>query len=84
MMGTVVLIRTDPTKCREAIRSLDNELLMIEATGDYGRGKALLDKYGRSTPEILPSSEPSSCSARNYRLVSPAEVWSRPSCRSVP
>ncbi len=44
--------RTDPAKCREAIRSLASELLMIEATGDYGRGKALLEKYGRSTAEI--------------------------------
>ena len=44
--------RTDAAKSREAIRSLANELLMIEATGDHARGKALLDKYGRSTPEI--------------------------------
>ena len=44
--------QTDFPKYREAIRSLANELLMIEATGDYGRGKALLEKYGRSTPEI--------------------------------
>ena len=44
--------RTDPAKFREAIRSLANELLMIEATGDYARGKGLLEKYGRSTPEI--------------------------------
>jgi Peptidase family M49 len=44
--------RTDPGKSREAVRSLANELLMIEATGDYARGKALLDKYGRSSPEI--------------------------------
>ena len=44
--------QTDAAKYREAIRSLANELLMIEATGDYARGKALLDKYGRSTPEI--------------------------------
>jgi hypothetical protein len=44
--------QTDAAKSREAIRSLANELLMIEATGDYARGKALLDKYGRSTPEI--------------------------------
>jgi hypothetical protein len=44
--------QTDAAKTREAIRSLANELLMIEATGDYARGKALLDKYGRSTPEI--------------------------------
>ena len=39
-------------KFREAIRSLANELLEIEATGDYERGKALLAKYGRSTPEV--------------------------------
>ena len=44
--------RTDPAKFREAIRSLANELLMIEATGDYARGKALLEKYGKATPEI--------------------------------
>ena len=44
--------QTDVPKFREAIRSLANELLMIEATGDYARGKALLEKYGRSTPEI--------------------------------
>ncbi|HVE65047.1 MAG TPA: peptidase [Thermoanaerobaculia bacterium] len=44
--------RTDPAKFREAVRSLSNELLMIEATGDYARAKALLEKYGKSTPEI--------------------------------
>ena len=44
--------RTDPAKFREAVRSLSNELLMIEATGDYARSKALLEKYGKSTPEI--------------------------------
>ena len=44
--------RSDPSKYREAIRSLANELLMIEATGDYARAKALLDKYGKSNPEI--------------------------------
>ncbi|MEO8349713.1 MAG: peptidase, partial [Acidobacteriota bacterium] len=44
--------RTDPAKYREAIRSLANELLMIEATGDYARGKALLEEYGKATPEI--------------------------------
>jgi hypothetical protein len=44
--------RTDLSKSREAVRSLANELLMIEATGDYARGEALLEKYGRSSPEI--------------------------------
>ena len=44
--------RTDATKVREAIRSLGNELLMIEATGDSARSKALLEKYGKATPEI--------------------------------
>jgi Peptidase family M49 len=43
---------TELSKSREAVRSLANELLMIEATGDYARGKALLEKYGRSSPEI--------------------------------
>ena len=44
--------RTDPAKFREGLRSLANELLMIEATGDYARSNALLEKYGKSTPEI--------------------------------
>jgi Peptidase family M49 len=44
--------RTDAARFREAIRSLANELLMIEATGDYARSERLLEKYGRSTPEI--------------------------------
>ncbi len=39
-------------KFREAVRSLSNELLMIEATGDFERGKRLIDRYGKSTPEI--------------------------------
>ena len=34
------------------VRSLGNELLTIEATGDYARAEALLDKYGKLTPEI--------------------------------
>jgi hypothetical protein len=42
----------DPAKFREAVRSLANELLTIEATGDYARAEALLNKYGTLTPEI--------------------------------
>jgi len=41
-----------PEKFREAVRTLANELLMIEATGDYDRGKRLLDRYGKSNAEI--------------------------------
>ncbi|MDQ6893707.1 MAG: peptidase [Acidobacteriota bacterium] len=41
-----------PEKFREAVRTLGNELLMIEATGDYDRGKRLLDRYGKSNAEI--------------------------------
>jgi hypothetical protein len=37
---------------REAIRSLANELLEIEATGDLGRAGKLLDRYAKPTPEI--------------------------------
>lgn len=39
-------------KFREATRSLAKELLEIEATGDFERGRRLLEKYGKSTPEI--------------------------------
>ncbi|HYK40943.1 MAG TPA: peptidase [Thermoanaerobaculia bacterium] len=41
-----------PDAFREAVRSLANELLMIEATGDYERGKRLLERYGKTNPEI--------------------------------
>lgn len=36
----------------ESIRSLANELLMIEALGDYERAQRLLESYGRGTEEI--------------------------------
>ena len=39
-------------KVHEAVRSLANELLEIEATGDYERARRLLARYGRVTPEI--------------------------------
>lgn len=42
----------DFAKMTEAVRSLANELLMIEAGGDYDRAKRLLDTYGKMTPEI--------------------------------
>lgn len=42
----------DFAKSRDAVRDLATELLTIEATGDYARGKALLDKYGKETPEM--------------------------------
>lgn len=42
----------DAAKMREGIRSLATELLTIEATGDFDRANTLLEKYGRSTPEI--------------------------------
>ena len=39
-------------KMPESIRSLSNELLMIEATGDYQRASKFIGKYGVSNPEI--------------------------------
>jgi hypothetical protein len=42
----------DFTKMREGVRTLANELLLIQATGDYARAQRLLAKYGVSTPEI--------------------------------
>lgn len=44
--------KADLEKMYEGIKSLANELLVIEATGDYARAKSLLDKYGHSTDEI--------------------------------
>jgi hypothetical protein len=44
--------RVETGKFREAVRSLANELLMIEATGDLARAERLLDRYGKATPEI--------------------------------
>lgn len=45
-------IRVDPSKFREAVRSLETELLMIEAAGDFARAQALLSTYGKLTPEM--------------------------------
>lgn len=42
----------DNARMREGIRSLANELLMLQATGDYARAQRLLAKYGVTNPEI--------------------------------
>jgi hypothetical protein len=42
----------ESAKMKTAMKSLLGELLLIEATGDYSRGKNLLDKYGVTNPEI--------------------------------
>lgn len=42
----------DFAKMRDAVRDLATELLTIEATGNYDRARALLDKYGVETPEM--------------------------------
>ncbi|MFA6957086.1 MAG: peptidase [Thermoanaerobaculia bacterium] len=44
--------KVDMAKMDEAVKSLATELLMIEATGDYARAKALLDTYGVKNAEI--------------------------------
>ena len=44
--------RVETSKFRESVRSLAEELLMIEATGDAARARKLLADYGKSTPEI--------------------------------
>jgi hypothetical protein len=44
--------RVETSKFREAVRTLANELLMIEAGGDYVRARKLLETYGRSNPEM--------------------------------
>jgi hypothetical protein len=42
----------DFSKIKAAVRDLDRELLTIEATGNYGAAKAMLDRLGRLTPEL--------------------------------
>ncbi|HEU4851643.1 MAG TPA: hypothetical protein VFT37_05760 [Telluria sp.] len=42
----------DFKKIRQAVLDLDREFLTIEATGDYARAKALMDKYVVIRPEI--------------------------------
>ncbi len=42
----------DFAKMRDAIRDLATELLTIEATGDFNRANALLNKYGIETAEM--------------------------------
>jgi len=42
----------DFAKMRDAIRDLATELLTIEATGDFNRANALLNKYGVETAEM--------------------------------
>jgi hypothetical protein len=42
----------DFAKFADGVKTLSTELLTIEATGDFDRANALLEKYGRVTPEI--------------------------------
>jgi hypothetical protein len=42
----------DFARTRDAVRDLATELLIIEATGDFNRASALLEKYGKETPEM--------------------------------
>jgi hypothetical protein len=42
----------DFSKMRDAVRDLATELLTIEATGDFNRANALLQKYGVETAEM--------------------------------
>jgi hypothetical protein len=44
--------KVDFPKMQEAVKSLSNELLMIEATGDFQRAERLLEKYGVTNAEI--------------------------------
>jgi hypothetical protein len=44
--------KVDFAKMHEAVKSLSNELLMIEATGDFQRAERLLEKYGVTNEEI--------------------------------
>lgn len=42
----------DFKKIKQAVADLDREFLMIEATGDYARAKAMMDKYIVIRPDV--------------------------------
>ncbi len=42
----------DYTKIKGAVRDLANELLTIEATGDYGAGKRMIETLGQLRPAM--------------------------------
>jgi hypothetical protein len=42
----------DVPKMKDAVRSLDNELLTLEATGDYAGAKKWMDQMGALRPEV--------------------------------
>jgi peptidase M49-like protein len=44
--------RVDPAKFKDGIRHITHDLLTIEATGDYGGAKAILDRYAVIKPEL--------------------------------
>ncbi|HEY1043686.1 MAG TPA: hypothetical protein VGE60_07485 [Telluria sp.] len=46
------IFSVDFKKIRQAVLDLDREFLMIEATGDYARAKAMMDKYVVIRPEV--------------------------------
>jgi len=56
--GAIVLdedserFHVDVAKMPEAVESLTNALLMIEAEGDHDASKAFLDKYAKMTPDL--------------------------------
>ena len=41
----------DVAKMKDAVRSLDNKLLTLEATGDYAGAKEWMEKMGTLRPE---------------------------------
>ena len=44
--------RANLDKMPGAVRSMTNELSMIQALGDYAAAEAFIDKYGRMVPEV--------------------------------
>jgi len=42
----------DFSRIKTAVRDLDHDLLTLEATGDYAGAKAMLDRFGKLTPEL--------------------------------
>jgi hypothetical protein len=52
VVGTTGRFRANLDKMPVAVRSMTNELCMIQARGDYAAAEAFIDKYGRMVPEV--------------------------------
>jgi hypothetical protein len=59
----------------EAVRSMTNELCMIQALGDYDAAEAFIAKYGRMVPEVERQLEKMNAIPTDIELIYQAEAY---------